>query len=212
MTDAAERCRAERALGCDERRGMYGLLIRMLSAPADEETLARACALTSDGSALGASLAALARAAAETDGKRQSAEFHELFVGLGGGSITPYASHYIAGSLHDWPLIELRQDMARLGIRRRTRAAEPEDHVATVLEIMLGLIDGRIGNGAEDAGSFCKVHMMPWLPKFFRDLESQTTSRVYRALGTVGRTFFATEAKLYGRTGDQAAGAATSAA
>lgn len=210
MTDVAESRRPERVLTCDEQRGMYGLLIGLLSAPADDETLARVCALTDDGSELGASLAQLSRAAAATDADRQSAEFHELFVGLGGGTITPYASHYIAGSLHDWPLIELRQAMARLGIRRHPRATEPEDHVVTVREIMFALIDGRIGSSTEDAGSFYQAHLAPWLPQLFRDLERQSTSALYRAFGAVGLYFVATQAKLYGRAGDAATTAAGS--
>ena len=62
-----------------------------------------------------------------------------------GGELTPYASYYLTGLLYDKPLAELRRDMENLGIAPDDDNKEPEDHIASLCEIMHGLILGSFG-------------------------------------------------------------------
>ena len=72
-------------------------------------------------------------------------EFHDLFIGLGRGELLPYASYYLTGFLHEKPLAKLRGDMIDLGIERAEGVAEPEDNIASLMEMMAGLIRGEFG-------------------------------------------------------------------
>lgn len=120
-------------------------------------------------------------------------EFQRLFIGLGGGELTPYASHYLAGSLHDVPLIRLRQDMRRLGLAPSRDISEPEDHAATVLEIAAVLLDGSTTAATSAAREFSETHVLSWLPKFFEDLSRAQNAPFYAAAGALGVAVMAEE-------------------
>ena len=62
----------------------------------------------------------------------------------GRGELLPYASYYLTGFLHERPLARLRDDLAALGIERVESNSEPEDHAATLCEIMAGLAGGTL--------------------------------------------------------------------
>ncbi|WP_253075735.1 molecular chaperone TorD family protein [Bradyrhizobium sp. 139] len=68
----------------------------------------RLALLRGDGSLLGAAHAALAEAAASCDEESTGREYFDLFVGLGQSLLSPYASHYLTGSLYARPLARLR--------------------------------------------------------------------------------------------------------
>ena len=101
----------------------------------------------------------------------------------------------MTGFLHEKPLAKLRQDMDRLGLQRDPEAKEPEDHVASVLEMMAGFIDGSYGTPAslEQQKQFYDTHLGPWMQTFFRDLEGAKASVLYATLGSVGRAFIEIE-------------------
>lgn len=168
----------------------WRLLARLLAAPPDAATLETVAKLGEPGSELGEALRALAAAARESDPEQVADEYHELFVGVGRGELVPYASYYRTGFLNERPLAELRADLARLGVARAAGNPEPEDHVASLCEIMAGLIEGRFGTGrpGEDQRFFDR-HLAPWVGRFFADLESARAGRFYRPVGRVGRLF-----------------------
>lgn len=180
----------------EERALLFALVARLLSDAPDAALLARLGTLSGDpATPLGAATAALAQAA--RDAARPGApsverEFFALFIGVGRGELLPYASYYLTGFLHERPLAELRGDLARLGIARAAGVAEPEDHMATLCEILAGLLDGSLGAGApgtpaDRAGSFFARHLAPWAARFFADLEGAEAARFYRSVGTLGR-------------------------
>jgi TorA maturation chaperone TorD len=187
------------------RARMYRLLATFLSAPPDQPLLTKVAALRGGRGALGEAIDVLARVCARTAPASAAEEYHDLFIGLGRGELVPFASYYLTGFLHEKPLARLRQDMARLGIVRRAGISEPEDHVASVLEMAAGLVDGELGRasaaiepvGLDVQRAFFKAHIAPWAGVFFRDLEAAKAAVLYGALGSVGRAFLDIEDKAY---------------
>ncbi|CAA7626185.1 molecular chaperone [Magnetospirillum sp. SS-4] len=181
------------------RARFYGLLASLLVAPPSPELLARLAAMTPDSTPLGLALGGLARAAAEADPAMVSDEYDALFIGVTGGELTPFASWYLTGFLHEKPLAELRDAMARLGIEPSPGISEPEDHAASLLEMMQGLITGLFGEPLPLAAQkdFFDAHLGSWLPRFLLDLEKADSARFYRAVGAVGRVFVDIETQAF---------------
>ncbi|PWC55283.1 molecular chaperone TorD family protein [Azospirillum sp. TSO22-1] len=186
------------------RAQAYGLLAGLLSRAPDADALTalaaiEGAAIEGDGSALGAAYAALGAAARAATPRGVAEEFDALFIGVGGGELTPFGSYYRTGFLHEKPLAELRGDMARLGIERAEGIAESEDHVAALCEMMAGLITGDFDAPADldEQRAFFGRHIEPWAPRFFADLEGSPTARFYRAVGTLGRRFMDVEGQAF---------------
>ena len=97
------------------------------------------------------------------------------------------------------PLAELRKDMIELGIERSGTTVEPEDHIATLCEIMHGLITGAFGPPAsvERQRQFFNRHIANWAGLFFEDLEGAESGVLYMPIGTVGKLFMAVEAEAF---------------
>jgi TorA maturation chaperone TorD len=177
------------------RAQLYRLLALFLSSPPTQLTLKLGADLTGDDSELGRAIAAFARVCARADAASVSEEYHQLFIGLVRGELVPFGSYYLTGFLHEKPLAKLRQDMGRIGVARQEGVAEPEDHIASLCEMMAGFIDGSLGHALslEEQKAFFATHIGNWAPVFFRDLEVANASVLYAALGSVGRAFLAIE-------------------
>ena len=81
----------------------------------------------------------------------------------------------------------MRGELKRLGLQGDPQATEPEDHIATVLEVMHTLILGHRGpEGDGCQQSFFRTHLYPWAPDFFADLEKAENSSLYVSVGTIG--------------------------
>lgn len=180
------------------RARAYALLAALLARPADGPLLGRLAALGSDSTRLGEALAGLGAAARAARAEAVEREFHDLFIGLGRGELLPYASYYLTGFLHERPLARVRADLATLGVERQDGVAEPEDHIATLCEVMAGLVDGSLGDGAAGQDRrFFERHLRPWAERFFGDLERAGAARFYRAAGCLGREFIAIETEAF---------------
>lgn len=178
------------------RAQLYWLIARLLLAPPPAHFLARLGALEEDDSEIGQALGQLARAARHVSPDAAAEEYQELFIGVARGELVPYGSYYLTGFLNEKPLARLRQDMARLGIVRVERVAEPEDHIGTLFEIMAGLMTGEFGAPAALAtqSDFFHAHVAPWAGRFFADLETAQAARLYAPVGRLGRVFIDVEA------------------
>lgn len=185
------------------RAQVYGLLARLLSRPPDAAFLSALGEMVGEGGEFGEALDRLAEAALTGDPAAVEEEFTTLFIGVGGSERTPYASFYLTGFLNEKPLAELRSDMVHLGIARADGVSEPEDHLAALCEMMAGLIGGDFA--PEDGGAvdldgqraFYDRHIGSWAGRFFADLETSPSARFYRAVGAVGRSFLAVEARAF---------------
>jgi TorA maturation chaperone TorD len=179
------------------RAQVYRLLAGLLVGRPDSAALERVAVLGGDdGSEMGRALDALGRVAATSDPALVDDEFHDLFIGVGRGELMPYGSYYLTGFVYEKPLARLRGDMARLGIARADGVREPEDNIASLCEMMAGLIEGDFDAPADLATqrTFFDAHIGPWAGQFFADLEAAKSARFYMPVGTVGRVFMEIEA------------------
>ncbi len=167
----------------------YALLSVLLARAPNAALLERLAALRGDASALGLAHAALADAAGRTNAERVEREYFNLFIGLGRGELLPYGSYYLTGFLHERPLARLREDLSRLGIERVEGQAEPEDHAAILCEIMASLASRRFSAAAGADRALFEQHLVPWIGRFFADLEQAEAADFYRRIGTLGRVF-----------------------
>jgi TorA maturation chaperone TorD len=179
----------------------YALLSALLVGAPDARMLERLARLDADASALGAAHSALAEAAANTNAKRVEREYFELFIGVGRGELMPYGSYYLTGFLYERPLARLRQDLDALGIAKVEGNAEPEDHVATLCEIMAGVVGGRFDAPRDAQQRLFDKHMAPWFGRFFDDLQKADAAHFYRAVGVLGRTFIDIETEAFALPG-----------
>jgi len=174
----------------------YTLLATLLARSPDQQLLKRLAGLKGDASPLGLAHAALGEAAQGADPERVGREYFELFIGLGRGELLPYASYYLTGFLYERPLARLRGDLKRLGIEPMPGQSEPEDHAATLCEIMAHLAG--MDSGAASEQQIFEKHVAPWLGRFFIDLEGSRTANFYARVGALGRTFIAIETEAFG--------------
>lgn len=179
------------------RAQWYALLARLLSAAPDLATLEAVRGLEGDQTEIGRGIAALAAAARGVTPSAVEEEYFNLFIGIGQGELLPYGSYYLTGFLHEKPLARLRIDMDRLGIARADEVKEPEDHIASLCEMMSGLITGEFGAPIDlvEQRRFFDQHIGCWAPRFFEDLEAAKSAAFYMPVGTIGRVFMAIEAQ-----------------
>ncbi|AML52014.1 TorD/DmsD family molecular chaperone [Falsihalocynthiibacter arcticus] len=181
------------------RADLYNYLGVLLAGPPDELLLAQTAGLTGDASSLGQAISGLARVAKVTKPKSALSEYNALFIGLGRGELLPYASYYMTGFLNEKPLANLRADMAAQGITRSQDTFEPEDSIASLMEMMGGMIVGRFGDVAplEHQKDFFNKHIGPWATHFYTDLQGAKTSVLYASVGAVGAEFLKIEREAF---------------
>src|SRR6056297_3658746 len=130
------------------RADLYNFLGALLSAPPDDMLLSQTAGLEGDDTELGQAIGTLAKLAQVTKPKSVESEFNNLFIGLGRGELLPYGSYYLTGFLNEKPLALLRQDMFARGLARAENVFEPEDNIASLMEMMASIIVGRFGSPA----------------------------------------------------------------
>lgn len=193
------------------RARQWALLARLIVRPPDRDLLLGLAGLAGDATALGLAYDALARKAAQTTPEAVSQEFFELFVGVGRGELLPYASFYLTGFLNERPLADLRRDLAAMGVARAADRHEPEDHFASLAEVMAGLAAGEFDaaplgcGGAGEAGFFAR-HLEPWAAQFMDDLAVAPSADFYRCVAEVGRVFVDIETRAFALGRNERAG------
>ncbi len=184
------------------RADFYNLLGLLLAAPPDQFVLDLMSGLGGDATELGQAVQGMSRVARVTKPAAAEREFNTLFIGIGRGELLPYASYYLTGFLNEKPLALLRGDMAARGITRAPNVYEPEDNIASLMEMMAGMIAGRFGRPAPlaDQKTFWNRHIGPWAGHFFADLEAAENSVLYASVGTAGRLFMDIERDAFRMT------------
>jgi TorA maturation chaperone TorD len=180
-----------------QRADLYNFLGLLLAGPPNEMLLEQCADLGGDDGPLGTAINALAKIARLSKPAQVEREFNKLFIGLGRGELLPYASYYLTGFLNEKPLASLRRDMAARGMRRAPNVYEPEDNIASLMELMGAMIVGRFGAPAplDDQKVFFNRHITPWAGHFYSDLEAAKNSVFYAAVGAVGRVFMEIESE-----------------
>jgi TorA maturation chaperone TorD len=175
----------------------YALLASLLSRSPDTQMIGRLALLGGDASPLGVAHAELGEAARRVNEDNVGREYFDLFIGLGRGLLSPYASHYLTGALYGRPLARLREALQHLGIEKAAERSEPEDHAAILCEIMAGLVGGGIAAPAGADREFFEKHLALWIRRFFVDLEHAKSADFYARVGSLGRTFMEIETEAY---------------
>ena len=181
------------------RADMYNFLGLLLAKAPSKEVLGKTAALSGDNSPMGEAINAMARVAKASRVSAVESEFTALFIGLGRGELLPYTSFYLTGFLNEKPLAMLRKDMTGLRISRAPSVFEPEDNIASLLEMMGGMITGRFGAVAslEVQAGFFNKHIGSWAEHFFTDLEAAKSSVFFAPVGSAGKAFIEIEREAF---------------
>ena len=139
--------KAEKSAGVQEedllRANLYEFLATLLRVEPSDEVVFQVTELSGDYTPIGQASSTLAHLAQKMDASSVRSEFVDLFIGVGRGELLPYCSYYLTGFLNEKPLANLRQDMAAIGIVRADGVKDPEDHIASLCDMMAGLIRGQ---------------------------------------------------------------------
>ncbi len=188
------------------RADEYALLAALLIRPPSSDLLANLARLHfSPETPIGRAHSRLAQAAASCAPEAVCREFSDLFIGVGRGELLPYASYYLTGFLNERPLARLRADMARLGLERPEGNCEPEDHLASLCEMMSGFACKRFPISDSEEQDFFERHVEPWAGRFFSDLERAGAAEFYRSVGALGRLFIDIETDAFAMEARQTA-------
>jgi TorA maturation chaperone TorD len=199
---------------CDvelERAELYGLLAALWLAPPDAALLAQFRVAVTEAPQAGGLLETawqdLVAAMRATDPDAAAQEYDALFGGVGKPEVFLYGSFYVSGFLNERPLVQLREELARLGLTRDPDRSETEDHVSYVMEVMRFLIAGDgspAGEGADLAVSnletqrrFFRAQMQPWLETLCDTVQAHPRAATWRAVAACTRAFVQVEAQAF---------------
>ena len=199
MTDGVQPVEQEADAGEQARADVYRLLGVLLAAAPGVVLIDMLRGITpveaDDGDAMKDAWRALRAAAERAEPARVEDEYFNLFIGLGRGELVPYASYYIHGFLMEKVLASLRDELAVLGIERRSGVAEPEDHAAALCEIM-GMIIAGHGLHLQQS-SFFERYIDSWMGRFFDDLGKAEAAEFYKAVASLGQQFLKVERRYF---------------
>ena len=185
------------------RADLYGLLARLWLSPPDEELLQQFRVAVTEPEVPGAALSApwhdLVAAMRDTSVTEAADEYDALFMGVGKSEVMLYGSFYLAGTLNEKPLAQLRQHLATLGVTRDAGAAETEDHVAFVFEVMRYLIAGHdvaVCN-LEQQRRFFRTQVQPWVEALCDAIEVHPRANLWRTVAAYTRAFIQVETQAF---------------
>ena len=181
------------------RAELYSFLAALLRVEPQDNLLASVSQISGDDTPIGKATGTLSYLAKEMDAATIRSEYVDLFIGVGRGELLPYCSYYLTGFLNEKPLANLRQDRASIGIARAENVKDPEDHIASLCDMMAGLILGNFGRpySLQEQATFFKKHIAPWAGLFFADLEAAKSAVFYAPVGTIGRIFMDIESQAF---------------
>ena len=142
-------------------------------------------------SALGQAWLVLGDAAREATPEALEEEYTRLFLTIGRPEVMLFGSFYLAGFLMEEPVVELRDDLAKLGLGRRMGIMESEDHLAALSDVMRHLIlTGPDAAGLERQKAFFAAHIEPWVDRLSDALEQAPDACFYPRTAALVRAFF----------------------
>ena len=176
----------------------YAVLSRLFASAPDAEFLRKLPALAatwgSSRNALGQAWLMLGDAARSIDAEQLEDEYTRLFLTIGRPDVMLFGSFYMAGFLMEGPVVELRADLAELGLGRRLGVTESEDHIAALCDVMRHLIvTGPDAAGLGRQQLFFTRHIAPWFEALCDALERAPDARFYPRTAALVRAFFEIE-------------------
>jgi TorA maturation chaperone TorD len=182
------------------RADVYRLLAALLASPPRQELLQVIRNLEVDASGNDESLTnawyQLQQVAQQAQPDQLEDEYFNLFIGLGRGELSPYASWYLTGFLMEKPLADLRTELSHLGFVRQNKVSEPEDHVAALCEVM-SVIIAESELSFEEEKIFFTKYVAPWMGRFFNDLCHAQSATFYKPVGILGKQFIDIEQRYF---------------
>ena len=183
------------------RAEMYGLLASLFYQPPGEDLLAQLQAAVTEAPQQGGFLEEpwrelVAQARAMTAAQIVQ-EYNTLFGGVGKPEVYLYGSHYLSGFLNEKPLVQLRDDLAALGLARDANMPETEDHVAYLMEVMRYLIAGddvAVCNLTQQSGFFSR-HLQPWVSRLCQTLAGHPRAVFYARVAALSEAFVSVESQ-----------------
>lgn len=200
MSAVMERVAAAPMLGDEDRARAehYAVFSRLFASPPDRDFLQQLPALAASWggaeSALGQAWLMLADAARSVDAELVEEEYTRLFLTIGRPEVMLFGSFYMAGFLMEEPVVELRADLAELGLGRRMGVTESEDHIAALSDVMRHLIvTGPDAAGLARQKAFFEGHLAPWAAQLADALAAAPDARFYSRTSALVRAFFEIE-------------------
>lgn len=181
------------------RAEVYGLLAQLFYSAPDEALYSRLqvapTVAPAPGGLLESSWMEVVAASRRRTQAETAQEYDAMFVGIGKPDIFLYGSHHIVGSLHEKPLVALRDSLGMLGLVRAQAMTETEDHFAYLCEVMRYLIAG------DDVGvsnlvwqqRFFNAHVRVWADAMLEQVAVHPAADFYRALAAFAREFLSVE-------------------
>ncbi len=205
MSEAASALRFSTSDDREElaRAEVYGLLASLYYAPPSAELYEQLRVAVTEAPAAGAFLetswSAVVGAARRLPLAQVGDEYAALFGGVGKPEVFLYGSWFIAGYLNEKPLVDLRHDLAVLGLERPAGVLETEDHIASLCEVMRYLIAGDDTGVSNLAAQqrFFSAHLRPWVERLCDAVAAHPRADFYRVLADFSRDFFAVEAQAF---------------
>lgn len=185
------------------RAEVYGLLALLFHAAPSDDLHARLRVAVTEAPAAGAFLerswSEVVAAARRLAPAQVGAEYDALFGGVGKPDVMLHGSWYLAGSLNEKPLVDLRDTLAAIGLERAPGVLLTEDHLAALCETLRYLIAGA-GPGSADLGLQRRVfaaHLQPWVEPLVAAIEAHPAADFYAAVARFLRDFAAVEALAF---------------
>jgi TorA maturation chaperone TorD len=152
----------------DRARAEFYAVLARLYADAPDAALLRAIARAErmeGGTHLMSAWNRLLDASAAMDADAAAQEYTDLFIGVGKSEVNLHGSHWLSGFMMEKPLVELRSDLAALGLGRRDDVPTLEDHLSALFETMRLLVAGhdeRKPAPVATQRSFFERHIASW--------------------------------------------------
>jgi len=141
----------------------------------------------------------LISAARDSQASEWQSEYAAEFMGVGRPNVYLNSSFYLAGHLHERPLVEVRRALAQFGLQSSDDVTETEDHVSALFEVMRYLIAGddvEISN-LTNQRVFFNDHIRPWYDDFCDAIEANPELHLYRPVAALTREFLAVEGQAF---------------
>ena len=181
------------------RANFYGLLARLFYAPPDAallEAIAGADQIEGEDGGIDAAWQALARAARGADVEAVREEYDAAFIGTGKAAVTLYTCAYSMKYSNEAPLVDLRGELAGLGLARREEVMEPEDHIAALCDTMRHLIAEQ-KSGLQEQGRFFARWIGPTVEPLCDAINKDPTTDFYKHVGRFAKAFFQLEQSAF---------------
>lgn len=178
------------------RADFYALLARLFADAPDDALLAaiaRAGSIGGD-TPFAKAFDRLVGASGAMDAEAAAQEYTDLFVGVGKSEINLHASHWLAGAMMERPLVELRNELARLGLARRPDVAMVEDHLSALFETMRLLIAGHEDREPAPVATqraFFERYIVPWVFSCCSAMKQCTIANYYQRVAEFAEQYIA---------------------